>query len=25
VTNADMGPKDLRQHAALDDTAETLR
>ena len=25
VTNADMGPKDLRQHDALDDTAETLR
>jgi magnesium chelatase family protein len=24
LTNADMGPKELRQHAALDDTAETL-
>ncbi len=24
LTNADMGPKDLRQHAALDDEAETL-
>ncbi len=23
-TNADMGPKELRQHAALDDTAEAL-
>ena len=23
-TNADMGPKELRQHAALDDPAETL-
>jgi magnesium chelatase family protein len=24
LTNADMGPKELRQHAALDDTAEAL-
>ena len=24
LTNADMGPKELRQHAALDDPAETL-
>jgi magnesium chelatase family protein len=24
LTNADMGPKELRQHAALDDIAETL-
>jgi predicted ATPase with chaperone activity len=24
LTNADMGPKELRLHAALDDTAETL-
>ncbi len=24
LTNADMGPKELRQHAALDDTGETL-
>ncbi len=24
LTNADMGPKELREHAALDDTAESL-
>ena len=24
LTNADMGPKEMRQHAALGDTAETL-
>jgi magnesium chelatase family protein len=24
LTNADMGPKELRQHAALDDATETL-
>jgi magnesium chelatase family protein len=24
LTNADMGPKELRQHSALDDATETL-